>query len=175
MGAGALEPAARPHQTMAFCCKQSQGSLPGALSLSLALSVLLSFLPLTAHIQSAYHHPGLSDKCAPVHHKPPLFHFLFVHKDHQPGSATDKYSNSSQTVKARWKAKPKGCPERTVKTKSPEQLFDCTAWSVMFLCLFIGKCNLCSEPRLTRGQRASCAKNILCDYLSKHTFAYVYC
>lgn len=29
-----MEPAVRPHQTMAFCCKQSQGSLPGALSLS---------------------------------------------------------------------------------------------------------------------------------------------
>ena len=36
VGAGALEPAARPHQTMAFCCKQSQGSLPGALSLCLS-------------------------------------------------------------------------------------------------------------------------------------------
>ncbi|MED6273682.1 hypothetical protein CHARACLAT_008999 [Characodon lateralis] len=37
VGVGAVEPAVRAHQTMAFCCKQSQGSLPGALSLSLSL------------------------------------------------------------------------------------------------------------------------------------------
>lgn len=110
-------------------------------SLSPAHSLLLSFLPLTAHIQSAYHNSGLSDKCAPAHRKSSI-PFLFVHKDHQPGSATDKFKFITKS-KARWK--PKVCLKRIVKTKSPEQLFDCTAWNVMSLCLFIGKCNLCSS------------------------------
>lgn len=47
--AGAL----RPHQTMAFCCKQRQGSLPGAPS-SLSLSLSLREAPHT-HVHAHTH------------------------------------------------------------------------------------------------------------------------
>lgn len=48
--------------------------------------------------------------------------FVFVHKDHEPGSITDKIKFVGNS-KARWKAQLKVCLERMVKTKSPEQLF----------------------------------------------------
>ncbi len=68
--------------------------------------------------------------------------FAFVHKNHEPGSATDKFK-FVENSEARWKAKLKVCLERIVKTQSPEQLVDCTAWNTMSLCLFIDRCNHC--------------------------------
>lgn len=64
VGAGALEPAVRPHQTMAFCCKQSKGSLPGALSNSPSL-----FPHTLGRIQSVYRNSAVVDRQTNVRHK----------------------------------------------------------------------------------------------------------
>lgn len=95
VGAGALEPAVWPHQTMAFCCKQSQGSLPGA-SFSRSLSLccrsqpkpnLHAFLPACCN-------SGPSDSCSPWVSTP----FVFESKNRKPGKVTGKvkFINSSK-------------------------------------------------------------------------------
>lgn len=100
-----MEPAVRPHQTMAFCCKQSQGSLPEAHSISLSLSLSLSlsiFLP-AAHGPLSGLRTIILDKqheFATQQHRV-SFLFVSVHQNLEPGKVKDKakFSNSTRRMK----------------------------------------------------------------------------
>lgn len=91
VGAGALEPAVWPHQTMAFCCKQSWGSLPGA-SFSRSLSLCCRSQPEPS--LPACHNSGPSDPCSPR----TSTQFVFERKNCEPGKVTGKvkFINSSE-------------------------------------------------------------------------------
>lgn len=165
VGAGALEPAARPHQTMAFCCKQSQGSLPGALSLFLTLP-----LSPSTRLRPGSSLPTIILDCQTNVRQctTSLFvAFAFVHSDYEPGSTTDKFK-FVENSKARWKAKLTVSLERIVKTQSPEQLFDCTAQNIMSLCLFIGWWTTAADA-LSRGHNTSSALTFNVDLFSWST------